>query len=77
MNYIGVDLHKQTITVCVVNAARTVLKRQRFSNLPTELIVQFLSQFGPFEITVEATASYEWFVRLVEPSSMPVIMPSI
>jgi hypothetical protein len=30
MKYVGIDLHKQTIVLCVVNKDRTVLNRQRF-----------------------------------------------
>jgi hypothetical protein len=74
MHYVGVDLHKQTITLCVVDAARTVLQRQRFGNLPTAPLVAFLSRLGPFELTVEATASYEWFVRLVEPLATRIVL---
>jgi transposase len=29
---------------------------------------------GPFEVAVEATASYEWFVRLVEPLARRVVL---
>ena len=30
MKYVGIDLHKQTITVCVVNHARDRLESRRF-----------------------------------------------
>jgi transposase len=74
MKYVGVDLHKHTITICVVDASRKALKRVRLSNQQTEQIVQFLSELGEFEITVEATASYEWFVQLVEPLARRVVL---
>ena len=35
MKFVGVDLHKHTITLVVVDAARKVLARRRFSNLST------------------------------------------
>lgn len=63
MRFVGVDLHKQTITVVVVDAARKLLFRKRFSNLMSEQIVAFLKSLGEFQLTVEATASYEWFVQ--------------
>ncbi len=30
MTYVGIDLHKKTIALCVVNKDRKVLDRQRF-----------------------------------------------
>jgi len=74
MKFVGVDLHKQTITMCVVDAALKVLARRRFGNRPTEPIVQFLAGLGEFAIVCEATASYEWFVQLVEPLAQQVVL---
>lgn len=74
MKFVGVDLHKQTITVVVVDAAKKMLSRKRFSNLMSEQIAQFLKSLGDFELTVEATASYEWFVQLVEPFAKRVVL---
>lgn len=74
MKFVGVDLHSQTITIAVVDAARKRLARKRFSNLQSEAIVKFLCEHGPFRLTVEATASYEWFVQLVEPFAQRVIL---
>lgn len=67
MNYAGCDLHKQTITVCVVDQSRQVLLRRRLLCADEPGLVTFFSQLGPFQAVVEATASYEWFVRLIEP----------
>jgi transposase len=74
MKFVGVDLHKQTITLVVVDAARKLLFRKRFSNLMSEQIVAFLKSLGEFQLTVEATASYEWFVQLVEPLASRVVL---
>lgn len=74
MNFIGVDLHKHTITLVVVDASRKMLSRRRFSNLMSEQIVAFLKSQGEFQLTVEATASYEWFVQLVEPLAQRVVL---
>ena len=30
MKYVGIDLHKKTIVVCVVNKERKVLERKKF-----------------------------------------------
>ena len=67
MNYVGADLHKQTISVCVVGQARDRRHVRRFRCDDELRIVEFFDQLGPFEVVVEATASYEWFLRLIEP----------
>ena len=77
MHYVGVDLHKQTISVCVVNqvgTAREVTVRRRFRCAEAERIYAFFAQLGRFEVVVEATASYEWFVQLVEPLARRVVL---
>lgn len=74
MRFVGVDLHQQTITLAAMNAARKERVSRRFSNLQTEGIVNFLRGLGPFELTVEATSSYEWFVQLVEPLAQRVVL---
>jgi transposase len=74
MKFVGIDLHKQTITLAVVDAARKLLQRRRFSNRQTTEMAAFFSALGDFQITVEATASYEWFVRLVEPWARRVVL---
>lgn len=74
MKFVGVDLHKQTITLAVVDAARKLLVRRRFSNLQTEKLAEFFAGLGEFVVTVEATAGYEWFVQLVEPHARRVVL---
>jgi transposase len=74
MLFVGVDLHKHTITMVVVDASRKSVSRKRFSNLQTDQMTTFLKSFGPIRLTVEATASYAWFVELVEPTVERVIL---
>ena len=74
MKYVGVDLHKQSITVCVVDHARKVLKRQRLPCAEPESIKEFFEKQGEFQAVVEATASYEWFIRLIEPFADKVVL---
>ncbi len=69
MNYVGVDLHKQSITVCVMVKAdgrRKVGCRRRFLCVEPEKIRNFFEQLGCFQVAVEATSSYEWFLLLIE-----------
>ena len=74
MLYAGCDLHKQTITVCVVNQSRDVVKRQRLLCADESTLRAFFEELGECEAVVEATASYEWFVRLIEPLAHRVVL---
>jgi transposase len=74
MNFIGVDLHKKSITVCVLDEKRKVLARKTLACTQTDEIVEFFRQFRPFKVVVEATASYPWFVELVEPLAEKVVL---
>ena len=69
MKYVGVDLHKQSISVCVMvkdGEQRKVERRCRFQCAEAEKIRQFFVQLGTFQVVVEATSSYEWFLLLIE-----------
>ena len=72
--FIGVDLHKKTIVICVVSQDRRVLQSRRFACGETERIAEWFAQQTPFEVVVEATASYEWFVQLIEPHAARVVL---
>jgi transposase len=74
MNSIGVDLHKKIITVCVMNAELSILARKTLYCESPDEIVEFFRQFEPFNVVVEATASYHWFVELVEPLAEKVVL---
>ncbi len=72
--FVGVDLHKKIIVICVVNQAYQVLERRRFGCSDTEGIREWFAGQGAFEVVVEATASYEWFVQLVEGYARRVVL---
>lgn len=74
MKFVGVDLHKQVIVICVVDQARRVLERRRLGCGQVEALSQWLSGLGDFELVVEATASYEWFVQLAEPHARRIVL---
>jgi transposase len=67
MNFVGIDLHKKTIILCVVNQARKVIERRGFDCSQPDRIVEYFRKLGDFQAVVEATASYEWLWRLLEP----------
>lgn len=77
MFYVGVDLHKQTISLCVVELVgreRKIVRRKRLRCGDEEGILDFFEQLGEHQLVVEATASYEWFLRLVEPTADRVVL---
>ena len=72
MFYVGVDLHKQSISLCVVELAgreRKIIERRRFRCDEEESMADYFAELGEYQLVVEATASYEWFVQLVEPTA--------
>ena len=74
MLYAGCDLHKKTITVCVMNQSRQIVHRKRLYCADEAGIRAFFEGLGKYQAVVEATASYEWFVRLLEPSADRVLL---
>ena len=77
MKYVGVDLHKKSISICVmvkVREKRKVTVRQRFQCTESKAIRQFFQQLGRFQVVVEATASYEWFLLLIEDLAHRVVL---
>jgi transposase len=74
MNFIGIDLHKKTISACVMNQDRKVLKRQTLPCSEPKQIVAFFRQWGEFQAVVEATASYEWLWQLLEPLAQRLVL---
>jgi transposase len=74
MNYVGIDLHKQIIVLCVVDQGRNVLCRKRFYCSTPEAIAAFFQGVQPFQAVVEATASYEWLFRFLEPLADRMIL---
>jgi len=74
MLYVGIDLHKKTIVLCVLNQAREVRLRKNFLCQETGRIVEFFKQLGPFQAVLEATASYEWLWDLLEPLAERLVL---
>ncbi len=77
MHYVGVDLHKQSISLCVVDLVgrqRKVIERKRFRCDDEEAVAAYFAELGSYEAVVEATASYEWFVQLIEPTAKRIVL---
>lgn len=74
MKHAGIDLHKHSITVCVVSDQRTVLVRKTLRCEDEELIHAFFASLGEFQGVVEATSGYRWLVGLIEPLATRVVL---
>ncbi len=74
MNYVGIDLHKKTISICVVDQARRKIDSKRLACSTPEIIVEYFRKLGEFQAVVEATASYEWLVCLLEPLAERIVL---
>lgn len=69
MKFIGVDLHKKTISLCVVavvSGKRKIVARKRLNCRDASGIREFFEKQETFQVVVEATANYEWFLLLVD-----------
>jgi transposase len=74
MRYVGIDLHKESITVCVVDQDRTVLQTRKLRRADPARIDAFFAGLGDLEAVVEATASYEWLMQRIEPLARRVVL---
>jgi transposase len=74
MLYVGIDLHKKSIMVYVVNQERQKVDCKRLSCATPDRIVAYFEALGEFQAVIEATASYEWLVRLLEPLAQRIVL---
>lgn len=77
MRFIGADLHKKSITFCVVEVVSgktTVHQRIRIFCCETDRIAEFLASHTPHQLVVEASIGYEWFASLAENTADRVVL---
>ncbi len=74
MKSVGIDLHKKTISICVVGQQRRILDRRRFLCCESDRIAQYFTDLGEFQAVIEATASYEWLWVLLEPLASRIVL---
>lgn len=74
MNFIGIDLHKRIIVICVLNDKREVLTRKKFANDQVDEMRAFFESQKPFQAVFEATSAYDWFYSLLEPIADKVVL---
>jgi transposase len=74
MKSVGIDLHKKTITLCVIDHDGAILTRRTFCCAQPEKIAAFFAALGPFQAVVEATAGYPWLFQLLEPLAQRLVL---
>lgn len=74
MKSVGIDLHKKTITLCVIDHDGRILTTRTLPCAEPEKIVAFFAALGPFQAVVEATAGYQWLFQLLEPLAQRLVL---
>lgn len=74
MHSIGIDLHKRSLTVCVIDKNTGETYTSRFLCQDKERILAFFEKQRPFEAVIEATATYEWLWILLEPVAKRLVL---
>lgn len=67
MWHVGVDLHRKSTVIAGVNDSGEVRPPVRWDNQQTEEIQNTFRAFGEFRAVVEATGTYRWFIKMIEP----------
>jgi transposase len=74
VNYVGIDLHKNSIVTCVMDQDRKITGRRTLACCQVREIRAYFESLGPFQAVVEATASYEWLFELIEPLADKLVL---
>jgi len=74
MKSVGIDLHKKTITLCVLDHEGASVTTRTFACTAPEKITAFFKALGPFQAVIEATASYQWLWELLEPLAQRLVL---
>jgi len=65
---IGVDLHKDSMTIVVLDANGVLAERKSISTKCKNKVREFFSSYGlQSQVTVESVGFYQWFWELVRP----------
>lgn len=74
MHYVGIDLHKRSLTVCVIDKADGETFDRRFNCSEVSSILEFFEGLGELAAVVEASATYEWLWQLLEPIAKRLVL---
>jgi len=71
---IGIDLHKQFMRVSVLNQDRKLINQGRLVCDDERRIIEYFKNYRPFRAVIEASSSYRWLYKLLEPLAERVIL---
>jgi transposase len=74
MRFAGIDLHKRSLTVCIIDKLTGETFDRRFSCSDEARILKFFKDLGEFQAVVEASATYEWLWELLEPHADRLVL---
>jgi transposase len=74
MRSIGIDLHKRSVTVCVIDKITGETFVRSFTCQDEDAILEFFKEQGPFQAVVEASATYEWLWELLDPVAKRLVL---
>jgi len=74
MRFIGIDLHKRGMTVCVIDKATGETFHRTLPTSRPDDIRDFFRGLVKFQAVVEATATYEWLWELLEPLAERLVL---
>ncbi len=74
MRYIGIDLHKRSMTIVVIDRRTGETVTKRFQTCEVSRIRAFFQAQVPFCAVVEASATYEWLWELLEPIAERLVL---
>lgn len=74
MNYVGVDLHKQTSWFCVLNEKGEKIISKNIQNNEKELLKFFDQIPQPFKLALESTYNWYFFVDMVQPFAKKIYL---
>lgn len=67
MYHIGVDLHKDSLTIAVMDSKGNFIKVTRINTRCIHKLEEFFKEFNDSRVLVEAVGFYHWFWDLVNP----------
>lgn len=67
MFYVGIDLHRRTAVVAIMDEGGKVVRPRTFQCNKPRKIVEYISGHQPFIAVIEATAAYRWLYDLLTP----------
>ena len=66
MWYIGIDLHKHSLHLCVMDGDGNVVYTGRFSTLEENAFLSIFLKYQPFTAVIEASGSFRWLYDLLD-----------